>query len=149
MGTQPAFDAMAVAFAHIAADTFPRSCVFQRLPTQDEDQIDDRGFPIAEYTDIDPDNPIPCIFIVQGGREVLIQNQQRSVTPYKVTVPALYISIDSLGMENLQPIPWGAGNRIKILADETNQELILQIYSGGDDPGPDFTFTGFLTDTAV
>lgn len=142
------FDAMEIAFARIAKSTFPRELVFQRLPRGSEDTTDDRGFPKqgdSAYTDIDLSNPIPCQFIVQLGKELVLSGQQRSVTPYKITIPVLY----DIGKGELARVDFSTEYRVHILAKGTRPESFLQIYNGGDAPGPDLTFIAYLTENTV
>lgn len=145
------FDEQAIGFADIAEETFPRRLVFERTPKTGEAITDDAGYPSTTYTEIDTvSDSIPCIFVVKSSREVTIANQQRSVTPYSVTIPQLYYTTDDNGDKVLQPVDFSLSYRVRILEDGSNAEIYLQVIGGGgDDPTPDITFTGVRLEELV
>lgn len=147
------FTAMELSFAKIAQATFQRTLVLQRLPNSSEDQTDEGGFPKegpTNYTDIDPTHPIPAQLVAQIGKEIVLANQQRSVTPYKVTIPVLYKSINDEGGEGFVRVDFSEEYRAHILKKGPLPEIFLQVYhGGGDDPSPDITFLAYLTQNTI
>ena len=133
-------DAAAEALARIAESSWSRRLVFQRRPEGSEEQTDSRGFPISEYTDIDPTHPIPCMFISQSGRKVVINEQEKIVTLYKFTVPQFYKSADGNAVPVWQSVGFSQKLRVHLLAKGAHPEMHLQITGGGEDqtPGLDF-----------
>lgn len=135
---------MARAFSDIAHDTFERKLVLQRPPQSENDEAiaDSRGFPLENYVPLDESNPIPCRFIVQSPREVTINNQQRTATPYLFTIPKFYRSGTAL-----KPVDFSMGYRAKVLADEEYPELLVHVISGANgDVGTALIFTAVRTD---
>jgi hypothetical protein len=144
------FADMASAFAVAAYSIFPRRVVFQRLPKAGETQTDDRGFPVVAYTDLDAAHPIPAIFAVSPGRELIIGGQQRSVTLYKFTVPSRYKTVDVDGIEAWKVVEFSPEYRCHLLSDsDGSDEQFLQVTGGGNDPGPDQSFNAVRTEEIV
>ena len=138
-------DQMGLDFMEIAYATFPRELVFQRQPNASETTTDDAGYPITTYTDLDASNPIPCLFLIKNGRQLIIKGQQKTVTLYEITVPGSYKS-NGITMA----VPFSLKYRAHILPKDTAGEVFLQVFSGGpDDPKPGIVFIAVALDELV
>src|SRR5882672_3442612 len=114
----------------------PRRLVFQRKPKSGETQTNDMGYPVEDYTDIDPNHPIPCIFMSQSGREVIIGGQTKSVTLYSFEIP----NLNYLGPGNWVRVDFANRYRVHLLASGGIDERFLQVIGGGNDIGPSIKF---------
>jgi hypothetical protein len=128
-----------LALAKLSYRTFKRLLVFQRPPGTGETQIDDTGRPAqgdAAHIDIDAAHPIPANFTMGSRRDLTINEQTRTVTIFKVTIPCIVQT--SNGWES---VDFSTDYRAHILEkDEFNAERFFQVVGSGDDLGPDITF---------
>lgn len=133
-------DAATEALARVAESTWPRRLVFQHRPEGDNAITDARGFPVSNYTDLDPSHPIPCMFFSRSGRKIIINEQEKTVTLFKFVVPSIYKSADENNLPVWAQVQFSPKLRVHLLAKGANAEMFLQIIGGGDDisPGLDF-----------
>ena len=133
-------EAAAQSLARVAETTWPRRLVFQHGPEGDAAITDARGFPVSDYTDVDPTHPVPCLIIAQSGRKVIVNEQEKIVTLYKFTVPQFYKSADDEGVPVWLPVDFSPKLRVHLLAKGSYAEQFMQIVGGGADLTPALEF---------
>lgn len=133
------FDAMATAFANIAANTFNRRLIFLRPPSSSEPQTDEGGFPIETDTALQTDDdPIPCMVSMAIGKQIILQGKPTTSTIYKVTVPRVYKNKSNQYIA----VTFSEDYKVRVLPKGDLPQQTLDIVSGGKDAGPAILFDG-------
>jgi len=133
------FSVAAKKFAARAVRTMPRRLVLQKMPSA----TDGHGYPQSTYVDIDPTHPIPCLFTMKSGHEMVLSGASKTVTLYNFEIPQLNY-YDGIWAN----VDFSTKYRVHLLPnnDQDLEDLLLQIIGGGGDDDPILTFQAVTLD---
>jgi hypothetical protein len=86
MGYEAQFNRLAGRVDKLAGNRLPDKCVIQ-TPSESTNA---GGGTSYSYADDNANDPLPCGYLPEKAREMVINGQARSVTPYTLSLPAIH-----------------------------------------------------------